>query len=123
MIDWSTVKYFRKSEFECSCGCGRADMDPELIAKLDSLRERYGRPMNVTSGFRCRSHPKEASKLKPGSHAQGKAADIATTTGAAKYELKRLAYDMGFVGIGDGDTFTHLDIGHDHAARPANWRY
>jgi uncharacterized protein YcbK (DUF882 family) len=123
MIDWSDYPNFTEKEFACSCGCGRADMDPELLSKLQALRTLYGKPMSVTSGFRCSKHPNEASKIKPGSHAQGKAVDIRTRGGGQKYELKKLAYSMGFVGIGDGDTFTHLDVGHDHAARPANWRY
>lgn len=123
MIDWKNVRYFRKLEFECTCGCGRADMDPQLIIMLDALRERYGKPLIITSGFRCENHPAEASKLKPGSHAQGTAVDIKTTTGHQKYQIKHLAYSMGFVGIGDGNTFTHLDVGHKHAPRPGNWQY
>lgn len=123
MIDWKDYPDFKESEFACTCGCGRADMEPELLAKLQALRDAYGKPMIVTSGFRCSNHPNEASKLNPGSHGQGKAADIRTVSGGQKYEVKRLAYALGFVGVGDGDTFTHLDIGHDNAARPANWRY
>lgn len=90
---------------------------------LDELRERLGKPMSITSGFRCENHPEEKNKPTPGAHGQGRAADIACPDGAYKYELKRLAYELGFQGIGDAKTFTHLDVGHDAAARPANWQY
>ncbi len=123
MVDWSKVKHFKQSEFVCSCGCGRADVTAGLIAALDALREAYGKPLSITSGFRCENHPEERGKPTPGAHGQGRAADISTPGAAQKYELKRLAYQLGFLGIGDGKTFTHLDVGHDAAARPANWQY
>lgn len=124
-IDWVKVRWFTPQEFACKCGkCGGlADVKPDLVYALDELRERVGRPLKITSGFRCPQHPAEATKSKPGAHAQGTAADIATVGGDFKYRLKQAAYALGFVGIGDAEHFTHLDVGHEHAARPANWNY
>jgi zinc D-Ala-D-Ala carboxypeptidase len=39
------------------------------MAKLQKLRETYGSPMKVTSGYRCPQHPIEAKKARPGAHA------------------------------------------------------
>ena len=122
MVDWSKVKHFKESEFACTC-CGRSDVTAGLVLALDELREQYGKPIAITSGFRCENHPEEKKKERPGSHAQGRAADIATPGAGQKYEIKRIAYQLGFLGIGDGKTFTHLDVGHDSASRPANWQY
>lgn len=125
MLDWSKYPNFTEDEFRCNCGCGRADMQPEFMEKLQALRTEYGQGITVNDGggFRCRNHPDELKKSKPGTHPQGKAADLRTLDGATKYEIKRLAYKHGFQGVGDGKTFTHIDIGHDFAARPANWSY
>jgi zinc D-Ala-D-Ala carboxypeptidase len=51
-------------------------MKPEFMAKLQKLRETYGAPMKVTSGYRCPQHPIEAKKARPGAHASGQAVDI-----------------------------------------------
>jgi len=125
MLDWSKVKYFKECEFVCSCGCGKVDVKPDLVFALDELRERLGRPLSITKGggYRCRNHPDERDKALPGAHSQGMAVDIANPTGESRYRLKKLAYEMGFVGIGHGKTFTHLDVGHANASRPADWSY
>ena len=128
MVDWSKYEpEFTEDEFRCNCGqCGgKADMDSAFMDKLHALRIEYGKAITINpgGGFRCRLHPDEASKDKPGSHAQGKAGDLRTLSGLAKFEIKRLAHKHGFVGIGNGKTFTHLDVGHDHATRPADWTY
>ena len=123
MIDWLKYPDFQEHELACKCGCGKSGVTVELMNKLQGLRTVYGKPMKVTSGYRCPDHPDEAKKTRPGAHAQGTAADIRTVTGTEKYELKKLAFQMGFVGIGDAKTFTHLDVGHDTANRPANWSY
>lgn len=127
MVDWSKVEFFIEDEFRCNCGkCGgRADVTPALVFGLDELRRRlgYGLIVNEGGGFRCPLHPDEAKKEQPGAHAQGRAADIKTIGGQKKHELKKEAYALGFLGIGDGKTFTHLDVGHDAATRPANWQY
>lgn len=122
MINWENIRYFRESEFACS-HTGLCEVEPQLVIMVDQLRHEYGRPLILTSAYRHSSHPLEASKLKPGSHAQGKAVDIKAPYGAIKYAISKIAFDMGFDGIGVAGNFIHLDIGHDHAARPAMWTY
>lgn len=81
MIDWETIEHFRREEFCCrcgSCGLGSADrMNPEVIEYLEVLRAQFGKPIKITSGYRCERHPVEAAKKKPGSHSRGVSIDVA----------------------------------------------
>ena len=40
-MDWSVYRNFRKDEFTCKCGCGRADMQPSFMGRLQALRMVY----------------------------------------------------------------------------------
>lgn len=125
MIDWSKYPNFSEDEFRCNCGCGRADMTVKFMTKLQELRTSLDEAITINKGggYRCSDHPDEILKDKPGSHTQGNSGDIRTPNAGYKYRLKKRAYGLGFVGIGDGKKFTHLDVGHDNAVRPANWGY
>lgn len=122
--DWSIYPNFRKDEFSCKCGCGTNEMQPAFMAKLQALRYAYGKPMVITSGYRCSAHPVEAKKQVPGTgtHSQGIASDIGVS-GADAQALLRLALEAGFAGIGiqqkGHGRYIHLDI-REH---PALWSY
>ena len=51
-------KNFNRKEFECPCGCGVNRVSPGLITKLQELREKLGKPIEVTSGVRCEAENK-----------------------------------------------------------------
>lgn len=81
-VDWSRVKYFKKSEFRCDCG-GRycdgfpAEIDPKLVALLEKTRAHYGKPIQITSGVRCKKRNSQLAGSSPVSkHMDGKAADL-----------------------------------------------
>jgi uncharacterized protein YcbK (DUF882 family) len=124
---WDDFPNFGRSEVACQ-HCGRAEMDDDFMWRLQDLREAYGKPMKITSGYRCPNHPIEAGKTKPGAHASGRAVDIAVSRGEA-YALLRLAMRMGFTGIGvqqKGDgRFIHLDdlTSKEGWPRPTIWSY
>ena len=115
---------FSVAEMACKCGqCdGLHDMDHDFMLTLQAMRDRIG-PMPVVSGFRCPLHPDEAKKDKPGSHAQGRAADIRCVDSLTRFTLVRVGIELGMVGIGIARTFVHLDNGHAHSPRPAIWEY
>jgi zinc D-Ala-D-Ala carboxypeptidase len=71
-MNWSDYPNFSAQEFNCS-HCGQNEMKPEFMAKLQKLRETYGAPMKVTSGYRCPQHIIEVKKARPGAHASGQA--------------------------------------------------
>ena len=124
---WDDFPNFSRSELACQ-HCGRAEMDDDFLWRLQDLREAYGKPMRITSGYRCPDHPIEAGKTKPGAHASGRAVDVAVSRSEA-YALLRLAMRMGFTGVGvqqKGDgRFIHLDdlTSKEGWPRPTIWSY
>ena len=56
---------------------------------LDPLREAYGKPIRVTSGYRCPQLNKAVGGSPTSDHMQGRAADI-TGTPATREENRRL---------------------------------
>ena len=121
-IDWSVYPNFTREEFTCRCGCERNEMRTEFLERLQALRSVYGKPLHITSGYRCPQHPKEAEKVRPGMHNTGLAADVGIS-GSEAVALLRLALDAGFKGIGvnqKGDgRFLHLDLRES----PTIWSY
>ena len=105
-------KNFDSSEFACKCGCGFDTPDQELIRMLQTARDLYGKPITITSGCRCIKHNAVSGGTPNSAHIQGKAADIATPTGADRYLLIKalLASGFGRIGINFKKRFIHADI-------------
>jgi uncharacterized protein YcbK (DUF882 family) len=124
MMDWGRYPNFKESEFACR-HCGKAEMDPDFMHRLQSLRNRYNKSMTITSGYRCPDHPIEKAKPTPGAHSSGKAADVGIQ-GAEAHKLLTIAMELGFTGIGvqqKGDKrFLHLDT-MTGENRPTVWSY
>jgi zinc D-Ala-D-Ala carboxypeptidase len=123
-MDWSRYPNFKADEFKCS-HCGDNEIKEELLDKLQALRSRYGKPMRITSGYRCPRHPIEAAKSAPGPHSSGLACDVGVE-GADAHKLLGLALDAGFRGIGvqqkGTGRFLHLDL-LNAPNRPTVWSY
>ena len=129
-LDWSRWPNFSRAEMQCKCGCGRADMDPDFMDKLQALRTHLGFAFHITSGFRCPDHDAEAHKRVPCVHAEGIAADIACShehAAAIAGEWK----NFGFTGKGErqegavAKRFIHLDTSETKFERPRPhvWSY
>ncbi len=121
--DWDRFPNFGKHEFECS-HCGKEDMDADFVEALQDLRTSYGRTLTVSSGFRCPEHPVEARKTGgAGSHASGRAADLAVSRADALEVLRIALSDERFRGFGiqqkGAGRFIHLDSKN----RNAIWSY
>ena len=125
MIDWGRYPNFKAGEFKCS-HCQAEGIYSRLLDKLQDMRTEYGRPMIITSGYRCPSHPAEVTKSAPGAHALGLAADIGVQ-GAEAYNVLKLALKHGFTGIGvqqkGNGRFIHVDIATTELPRPMIWSY
>lgn len=113
------LRYFKVSDFDCR-ETGENDMDEYFLRVLDELRDRCGFPFNISSGYRSAEHSEERDKERPGTHAQGIAADIKVYNGAQRYAIVREAMEMGFSGIGIAKSFVHVDI---RSTRPVLWTY
>ncbi len=104
-------KNFNEREFACR-HCGQIHIEPELINKLQALRDALSKPITVTSGYRCPTHNKNVGGASQSRHMQGQAADI-VVPGVSPAQVARAAERVGFGGIGiyAKQGFTHVDIG------------
>tara|TARA_R100001086_G_scaffold91050_1_gene45039 strand:+ start:688 stop:1062 length:375 start_codon:yes stop_codon:yes gene_type:complete len=120
-------KYFKESEFVCS-HTGEVAMQQSFLDSLNVLRETFGKPITITSGYRHPTHPIEAKKKTPGAHTTGQAVDIGVSRGDA-YKLLLIALNAGYTGIGiaqkGNGRFIHLDTltGSRERPRPTIWSY
>ena len=115
MFHWG--KYFNRGEFECS-HTHTCEMDQDFINKLNKLREEFGKPLIINSGYRSPEHPIEAKKSSPGYHSKG-AVDVAVS-GEDAIKLLTLALNLGWTGIGiNTPSFIHLD----RRSQPTIWKY
>lgn len=122
------TKNFSVEEMKCS-HCGACEMREEFMSMLQLLRNHYGKPMFISSGYRCPSHPIEAMKDKPGEHSEGLAADIICYTENA-ISLLQHALNLGVTRIGiqqkgrASSRYIHLGLGDKFSHYPSSiWTY
>lgn len=119
-----STPHFKESEWACKCSkCNRAQphkMDLAVMSKIEELRVAAGRPLALTSAYRCPQHPEEAKKAKPGQHSAGLAVDIKVSDGAQRYQIIQLGLALGATGIGVANSFVHLDW---RKSTPVVWKY
>lgn len=82
---------------------------------LDPLREAYGKPITVNSGFRCPALNKAVKGSATSDHMTGLAADI---TGGSPKENKRLFYLIQSLGLPfkqliDEKNFSWIHVSYD----------
>ena len=74
--DTSTLsKNFARKDFKCPCGCSRQMVDSELVEKLQAIRDKLGKAIKATSGYRCLSHNAAVGGSSGSKHRYGMAAD------------------------------------------------
>lgn len=66
-----------------------------VSAVLDPLREKYGKPIYVTSGYRCAALNKCVGGVTGSQHRKGEAADIVSEEGTCNFELGQLIVESG----------------------------
>lgn len=120
---WSEYPNFSKAEFDCK-HTGLNEMTHEFMESLQAIRNEFGRPMTITSGYRHWTHPIEAKKgHTTGEHTRGTCADIACTDSRARYDLITLALKHGVTRVGIAKTFIHLGIGAPGLPVRVIWEY
>jgi uncharacterized protein YcbK (DUF882 family) len=112
-------KNFNLQEFECTHPDHRhIRVDDELVEKLQQLRDRLNVPLVINSAYRCPERNKQVGGADNSQHLYGKAADISLHTIPLQIEeIKRIARQIGFTGVGLYNSFIHLDVRENFA----NW--
>ena len=66
---------FRVREFGCK-GSDVVLLDEELVVLLQCIREHFGKPVHITSGYRTAAHNAAVGGSKSSQHLLGRAADF-----------------------------------------------
>ena len=116
---------FKVREFGCK-GSDVVLLDEELVVLLQCIREHFGKPLHITSGYRTAAHNAAVGGSKSSQHLLGRAADIraqgVNVEDVAAY-ADSLMPDWGGVGrypakAGRATGWVHVDTRADKA----RWR-
>ena len=123
-----STRNFSNKELACSC-CGVNKMTKGTLVALQKLRDKLGKPMKLSSAYRCPEHNSKVSSTgNSGPHTTGKAIDV-LCSGSMAHDVLRLAMETReWTGIGVSQKgkhesrFIHLDMITD-GNRPWVWSY
>jgi len=102
---------FSPAEIACR-GTGKIKLHPEALDKLQTLRERLGKPLIVRSAYRSPEHNRAVGGAKASKHMDGTAFDIAMSN-HDPMKFAEAARAVGFLGFGTypRSGFMHIDLG------------
>lgn len=107
-------KYFQAKEFESRDGSVSPYplvVQEQLYTLLDLIREEFGKPIIVNSGYRSPAHNMKVGGVPNSYHVLGMAADIRPKNLNDLPRLQHLADSINFNGgVGFYDTFVHVDV-------------
>ena len=103
---------FKVREFACK-GSDVVLLDDELVVLLQCIREHFGKPVYITSGYRTAAHNRAVGGAVYSQHQYGRAADI-RVSGVPVEQLAAYAETLlpGTGGIGryPAKGFVHVDV-------------
>ncbi len=122
------MRYFNYTEFDSpdELGSGK-QMSEKILDMLDLAREKFDKPIKITSGFRTEAYNKDLKARgykasSKSSHLKGLAVDIHCNNSKDRFELVDILLDVGFNRIGIANTFIHADIDEDKPSHVI-WTY
>lgn len=102
---------FKVKEFACKDGSDVVFVSPELVDVLQKIRNHFGKPVNINSGYRTPTYNKKVGGVAQSQHLYGTAVDVyingVTPKAVAEY-AETLLGNKG--GIGIYSSFTHIDV-------------
>lgn len=117
--DGQLSENFHANEFTCNhCGKLPNGKPPkQLVDFLENIREYFGAPVAINSGYRCPTHNANVGGATSSQHLTADAADIVVKdTDPADVYAYADKLIGGHGGVGKYDTFTHIDC-RGHKAR------
>lgn len=93
----------------------------KFLEALEALAENFG-PLKISSGFRSKEYELSKGRKGTSSHCKGLAVDILVKDGSERHRLLYMAFMMGFLRIGVGKNFVHLDF-DTSKPYPTCWHY
>lgn len=119
-------KYMSPEEWRCK-GDGTLVVETEFLDRFEKLRQMFGQPLTVSSGYRSPAYNLEvATSGEKGPHTYARAVDV-LIAGRDALDLIVIASGIGFTGHGfkqHGDIaqrFAHLDDLPHAPGRPRPW--
>ena len=105
------TKHFKVREFRCSDGSDTIFISQELVEVLQKIRDHFGKPITINSGYRTAAKNKAVGGAAYSQHLYGTAADI-SIRGVSPSRVAAYAETLlpGTGGIGIYGTFTHIDV-------------
>ena len=103
------TKNFSSNEFDCKCknsNCQWTYIDVDHVKKLQKKRNKWKKPVKITSGYRCEDYNRLVGGATKSRHKVGDATDF-EVEGLSPKEAANDCED--FDGLGRYDTFTHAD--------------
>ena len=99
---------FKVREFACHDGSDYVLIDLDLVDYLQQIRDHFGSPVTINSGYRSPSYNESVGGASRSYHVRGQAADI-VVSGVSPSEVAAYAETLGMHGIGLYSSFTHVD--------------
>lgn len=103
-------EHFKANEFACKDGTDNILIDSQLIETLEKIRNHFGTPIIINSGFRTVKHNKKVNGAKTSYHCKGMAADIVVKGHDSKEVAEYANSIMKQGGVIRYESFTHIDI-------------
>ena len=97
----------------------------DLARAFEAVREEYGHPLIVLSGYRTEAHNRKVGGARFSQHVQGRAVDIRPATGGIRYlrvlakaALRVIETQPGVIGgFAEYPSFIHIDVRPGKLAR------
>ena len=121
--------YISEVEYQCP-HCGQLppdlsnypDVFNELFSAFKTLRETWGKPIPITSGYRCMDHEPSVSGLNCCPHTYGLALDLGIPSDGQTAFLDLIAKNCPDLRVGvnvkPGQTHIHIDVAYLIMPRP-----
>ena len=76
LMAWEGDNYFSDPELRCHCGCGKLDIQPDLRARMNFVREQMGMGVTISRAYSCPTHNAAIGGAKNSAHLHGFAVDL-----------------------------------------------